>query len=46
VAVRFQGLEFRTERVDGRRITLVAIRPVEDPTDETDAVEGPISESA
>jgi putative hemolysin len=28
--VRFQGLEFRTERVDGRRITSVAIVPVEE----------------
>ena len=44
--VRFQGLEFRTERVDGRRITSVAITPVEDPTDETDVVDGPVSESA
>ena len=26
--VRFQGLEFRTERVDGRRIASVAIVPV------------------
>ena len=29
-SVRFQGLEFRTERVDGRRITSVAIVPVPD----------------
>jgi CBS domain containing-hemolysin-like protein len=28
--VRFQGLEFRTERVQGRRIALVQIRPVGD----------------
>jgi CBS domain containing-hemolysin-like protein len=26
--VRFQGLEFRTEQVEGRRIVLVAIVPV------------------
>jgi len=45
-AVRFKGLEFRTERVDGRRITSVTIVPVEDPTGETPAVEGPLSESA
>ena len=31
--VRFQGLEFRTERVDGRRITSVAIMPVDEPDD-------------
>jgi CBS domain containing-hemolysin-like protein len=29
--VRFQGLEFRTERVEGRRIVSVAIVPVPDP---------------
>jgi CBS domain containing-hemolysin-like protein len=45
-SVRFQGLEFRTERVDGRRITSVTIVPVDDPTGETQAVEGPLSESA
>ena len=28
--VRFQGLEFRTERVEGRRIASVAIVPVPD----------------
>ncbi len=31
--VRFQGLEFRTERVDGRRIALVSIVPVLPATD-------------
>ena len=30
-SVRFQGLEFRTERVDGRRITSVAIVPAPEP---------------
>ena len=34
--VRFQGLEFRTERVDGRRITSVVIMPVDDPTSDDD----------
>jgi CBS domain containing-hemolysin-like protein len=29
--VRFQGLEFRAERVEGRRIALVAIVPVDEP---------------
>jgi len=29
--VRFQGLEFRTDRVDGRRITSVSITPVDEP---------------
>src|SRR3954453_1077192 len=32
--VRFQGLEIRTERVDGRPITSVAITPVDDPPDD------------
>ena len=32
--MRFQGLEFRTERVDGRRITSVTITPVDDPPDD------------
>jgi CBS domain containing-hemolysin-like protein len=44
--VRFQGLEFRTERMNGRRITSVAIRPVDDPSNETEAVDRPVSESA
>lgn len=30
-SVKFQGLEFRTERVEGRRIVSVAIVPVPDP---------------
>ena len=45
--VRFQGLEFRTERVDGRRITSVAIRPVEEPDDGDRADDDPLrAESA
>jgi len=28
--VRCQGLEFHTERVEGRRIAMIAIRPVHD----------------
>ncbi len=35
--VRFQGLEFRTERVEGRRIVLVAIVPVAGAGDGDDA---------
>ncbi len=36
--VRFQGLEFRTERVEGRRIVSVVIMPVEPkPSDDDDA---------
>ncbi len=36
--VRFQGLEFRTERVEGRRIVSVVIMPVEaEPSDAGDA---------
>ena len=35
--VRFQGLEFRTERVDGRRIVLVSIVPVPSEPDDEDA---------
>jgi CBS domain containing-hemolysin-like protein len=37
--VRFQGLEFRTERVDGRRITSVVIIPVEEPEDDDAAAD-------
>ena len=43
--VRFQGLEFRTERVDGRRIASVVIRPVDAPDDEKpapDSAEGAV----
>jgi len=32
--VRFQGLEFRTARVDGRRITSVEITPLDEPDDD------------
>jgi CBS domain containing-hemolysin-like protein len=32
--VRCQGLEFRTERVEGRRIAMIAIVPVEEPESE------------
>ena len=39
--VRFQGLEFRTERVDGRRITSVAIMPVDEPDDEPTPIDDP-----
>ena len=34
--VRFQGLEFRTERVEGRRIASVAIVPIPEKSDEGD----------
>ncbi len=43
--VRFQGLEFRTERVEGRRISSVVIRPVEMPDDDNpaaDSADGPV----
>ncbi len=33
-SVRFQGLDFRTERVAGRRITSVLIMPVDEPIDD------------
>jgi len=39
-SVRFQGLEFRTERVDGRRITSVVIVPV--PEDAPESTPGSI----
>ena len=35
--VRFQGLEFRTEQVDGRRIALVSIVPVAPRSDHTES---------
>ena len=45
--VRFQGLEFRTERVVGRRITSVAITPVDEPGDGDHATDDPLrAESA
>jgi CBS domain containing-hemolysin-like protein len=44
--VRFQGLEVRTARVDGRRITSVEIRPFEEPDDDEQADESLRAESA
>lgn len=38
--VRFQGLEFRTEQVDGRRIALVSIVPVSPVPDDDDSERG------
>jgi CBS domain containing-hemolysin-like protein len=38
--VKFQGLEFRTERVEGRRIASVAIMPVHDVAGKRDAGSG------
>ena len=40
--MRFQGLQFRIERVDGRRITSVTITPVEDPDDGDEADGDPV----
>ena len=43
--VRFQGLEFRTERVEGRRIASVVILPVDAPDDDhpdADSADGPV----
>ncbi|MGZ4712789.1 MAG: hemolysin family protein [Acidimicrobiia bacterium] len=43
--VRFQGLEFRTERVAGRRITSVVILPVDEPDDDETADDAVPAES-
>jgi Hemolysins and related proteins containing CBS domains len=44
--VRFQGLEFRTEQVDGRRIALVSIVPVAPAPDADDSERGESSNGA
>jgi len=44
--VNFQGLEFRTERVQGRRIVSVYIRPLESPGEPAGAAAGTPPETA